>query len=96
MELPIDVKLELFDPLFASVTHGKKWGYQKGCRGPLCRKAERDAKRREYGRRVTQEGARVRSRAPHPVRARDEELERITFWYHAQVAARKSQQGDAK
>lgn len=45
-ELPDDVVEELLDPRFLNRTHHKKATYAKGCRGPLCRKEERDMKER--------------------------------------------------
>jgi hypothetical protein len=41
-EMPEDVRLELLDPKYLTRTHHKKATYAKGCRGPLCRKEERE------------------------------------------------------
>lgn len=43
-ELPIvkEVNDELADPTFATYRHGSPGTYNKGCKGPLCRKANRD------------------------------------------------------
>lgn len=43
-DLPIvkEVNDELADPRFNTYRHGSPSTYQKGCKGPLCRKANRD------------------------------------------------------
>lgn len=41
-ELPEDIKVELSDEKFADRKHHSRATYADGCRGPLCRKAERD------------------------------------------------------
>lgn len=46
-ELPIvkEVDDELGDELYENCTHGTAYCYGKGCRGPICRKLNRDRKR---------------------------------------------------
>lgn len=36
------IELELANPAHISRTHGRRWTYNKGCRGPLCRRANRE------------------------------------------------------
>jgi hypothetical protein len=55
--LPPEVQAEIDQESFASYTHGLASTYHVGCRGPLCRKANRDkarAFRRRDGREVKQ------------------------------------------
>ena len=49
--LPIEdqVDKELADNSFAPSKHGTPSCYNKGCRGPLCRKAQRDRVKRYQG-----------------------------------------------
>lgn len=87
-EVPLDVRLELSDPLYTDHTHGRKGTYSAGCRGPLCKKNERDTKRREYARRIWQnEGREVQVRKSRVERNRDELLERCQAWHEASVGA---------
>lgn len=91
-ELPDDVKEELNDPRFSGRTHGKRGTYAKasdggkGCRGPLCRKAERDEAQIKYAARRARAGhrpARVGLK-DDDVRARDEQLAKIQLWHEGQ------------
>lgn len=82
-ELPWDVQLELSDPFFNDRTHGKKPTYQAGCHGPLCRKNERDTKRREYLQKMKAAGRIVQTRRPRASQARDPELELIQRWHES-------------
>ena len=72
-ELAPDVAAELADPHFLTRTHGKKATYQAGCRGPLCRKAERERKRASYRRNK----GKVLEYPPRHERARDWYLEKV-------------------
>lgn len=65
--LPKDVLDELTDEKFLHLKHNSRKTYYKGCRGPLCRKAERDKQRRYY-------------KPTNPYNKRDEELEAIIEW----------------
>lgn len=49
--LMAEMNVEIADERFATRTHGKRATYDVGCRGPLCRKALRDAARRTYAER---------------------------------------------
>ena len=51
-ELMLKVVKELSDPLFLGRTHGKISCYNEGCRGPFCRKVNRDRSRQMYGNKV--------------------------------------------
>jgi hypothetical protein len=92
-KLPEDVREELTDPRFTGRTHGKRGTYArasdggKGCRGPLCRKAERDEGHTRYARRQEKKGAERPARVglrDDQVRARDEELNTIQLWHEGQ------------
>lgn len=93
--LPDDVRAELEDPRFSGRTHGIRGTYAKcykdggkGCRGPLCRKAERDAGHERYAARQARRGAVRPARIglrDEDVRARDEELSRIQLWHEGQI-----------
>jgi hypothetical protein len=78
--LPADVKRELDDPEYASRTHYKKATYAKGCRGPLCRKLERDEARA-----ATEAAAKAAGREyiprPTPAQERDALLDEIVAWH---------------
>lgn len=57
------IEKELANPKHSHRVHGRRWTYNAGCRGPLCRKANRD-----YGReRHTSEAP----RGPYAARDRD-------------------------
>lgn len=43
-----EVDQELNDPRFPKHHHGRPIGYNSGCRGPLCRKSQRDRIRNNY------------------------------------------------
>lgn len=43
-----EVKLELNDPDFSTRQHGHTPTYTAGCRGPLCRRYERNRQRKVY------------------------------------------------
>lgn len=90
-DLPDDVLAELNDERFENRTHGVRGTYAraadggKGCRGPLCRKAERDSGEAKYARRRAKDGKSARSGLKdEEARARDELLDRITLWHRGQ------------
>src|SRR4051794_27918208 len=91
-EIPDDVRAELADEKFSTRTHGKRGTYakgsvpgEKGCRGPLCRKAERDEAEAKYARRRARDGKQARSGLKDDeARARDELLVRIQAWHEGQ------------
>jgi hypothetical protein len=88
-ELPSDVLEELSDPEFENRTHGVRGTYargrlpgSKGCRGPLCRKAERDEADRKYKARQAKVGKVAKSGLKNETaRARDELLTKIILWH---------------
>lgn len=91
-ELPDDVRTELLDPRFTSRTHGNRGTYArasdggKGCRGPLCKKAERDDAEAKYKRRRQAQGKPYAVGEKNPeARARDELLTRIQLWHAGQI-----------
>jgi hypothetical protein len=77
---------ELNDPVHAGKTHYRKATYAAGCRGPLCRKAERDA-----GRMRTKQKAEAAGREYKPeMRSREEILidMRLNIWIQRHERAR--------
>jgi hypothetical protein len=91
-ELPDDVLAELEDPNFENRTHGIRGTYArgntpgtKGCRGPLCRKAERDDAELKYAARQAKLGKTTKKGVKNEeARARDELLARIILWHSGQ------------
>lgn len=89
--LPDDVREELLDPRFENRTHGTRGTYAKaadkgkGCRGPLCRKAERDQGANKYARRQARQGKVARTGLKDDkVRERDDLLALIADWHYRQ------------
>jgi|SRR6478736_2577318 len=81
-EIPEDIKAEILDKAYAARTHGNRACYAAGCRGPLCRKAERDRGLIRHREKAQEEGKTVTPKeAPHPARERDELLDRIISWH---------------
>lgn len=97
-ELPEDVLEELNDPRFLNRTHGTRGTYAKasdggkGCRGPLCRKSERDEGHAKYARKRARDGKDARvGLLDEEARARDELLTRIIAWHRGvRVVVRSS------
>lgn len=83
-----DVKNELADPNFASRRHGSRATYALGCRGPLCRKKERD---RARIRNKTRAQAQHREYVESVNRKydRDELLDALFIWHVQELALRR-------
>ena len=79
-DLPADVLEELQDERFKSRTHHKKATYAVGCRGPLCKKEERDLARAETEANAIAAG-RTYNPVPTTAQERDDELNRIKLWH---------------
>lgn len=77
-DLGAQVMDELLDDRFDTFTHGNKGTSSAGCKGPLCRKAERDACARRYRRR---KGGEVREYAPREGAYPEEWLQSILDWH---------------
>jgi hypothetical protein len=82
-DLADDVRAELEDPLYKGRTHYKKATYAVGCRGPLCRKLERDEARANTARKAIEAGREYVPRQTD-AQARDEELDRVIDWHLAE------------
>lgn len=83
--LPDDVRDELLDPRFVSRQHHSRSTSRDGCRGPLCKKAEREYKAKRDAKRALKEGRTIKSlpmekRRPGDVN-RDELLNEIFAWH---------------
>jgi hypothetical protein len=76
-----EVMDEILDPEFDEMTHGNKHSYSAGCRGPLCRKAERDACARRYRARADRE---VKDYAPRRKAYPEEWLQEMIDWHRAE------------
>lgn len=84
-ELPQDVYDELKDPRFETRQHHSRSTSRDGCRGPLCKKAEREYKAKRDARLALAEGRTIKSLPPDKRRpgdtARDELLNEIFAWH---------------
>jgi hypothetical protein len=69
---------ELLDEKFDTFTHGSKATYAYGCKGPLCRKAERDACAVRYRKKV---GRPVKEYTPREGAYPEDWLQRILDWH---------------
>jgi hypothetical protein len=80
-DLPNQVMDEILDARFDEMTHGTKSTSAAGCKGPLCRKAERDACARRYRARAGKEVKRYRPRqGAYP----EEWLQDLIDWHRAE------------
>jgi|SRR6188768_3636146 len=80
-ELASAVMDEILDPEFDTFTHGNKGTSYRGCKGPLCRKAERDSCAARYRKRV---GRDVKEYAPRESAYPEEWLQEIIDWHRAE------------
>lgn len=76
-----DIRAELDNPEFANRTHATRSTYAGGCRGPLCRKSERDRARQRHEQKQKAKGVKVKPAAPRPERERDYFLRRVIYWH---------------
>lgn len=88
-DLPEDVLEELTDPKFASRQHYSRATYALGCRGPLCKKGERDRGRFRNQQDAKKNGRTYRPGIKNRVYDREELLSKIIIWHLAEVDARK-------
>lgn len=79
-DLADDVLAELKDPDFIGRTHYKKATYAVGCRGPLCRKLERDEARADTEKAAREAGRDYTPRIT-PAQERDPELDTVIEWH---------------
>jgi len=78
-----EVMDEILDPEYDVMTHGTKYTYSSGCKGPLCRKAERDACARRYRARNKNN---VKQYRPRPGAYPEEWLQEMIDWHRAERA----------
>jgi hypothetical protein len=83
-ELPADVRAELEDPEYITRSHYSRATYAEGCRGPLCRKAERDRGRRRNEHRATEAGREYEAKSDQRMED-DPLLDRIIDWHRSQI-----------
>lgn len=86
--LPDEIRDELRDPEFGLRQHYSRATYALGCRGPLCRKAERDRGRNRNEMKAADAG---REYSPnHEHRTQDpDEIEEIIEWHIEEIAERR-------
>lgn len=93
-KLPDDVRAELTDPEFAHRQHHSRSTSRDGCRGPLCKKAEREYKAKRDAARAAKEGRVVTPLPPEKRRPgdtnRDELLNQIFAWHMLERSRPKS------
>lgn len=77
-----EIHQELDDARFATKTHGRRSTYMAGCRGPLCRKSERDAKNDAYRR--SKKGSPILEYTPRPERMFDTIIEEAQQLHNAE------------
>jgi hypothetical protein len=88
-ELPEDVKKELEDPDFPTRQHYARATYALGCRGPLCRKSERDRGLRRNAQRAAEEGKEYKP--VKRVQSKDDDLlDKIIAWHIATRREKKA------
>lgn len=46
LQITKDIDAELADEEFSTATHGTAYCYGKGCKGPICKKGNRDRRRK--------------------------------------------------
>lgn len=76
-----DIFFELHDSSYLGRTHATRSTYAKGCRGPLCRKSERDRGRERHAARQAEKGKEVTRLPATEAQARDEFLDRVIAWH---------------
>lgn len=76
-----DILDELCEEKFISRTHGVRSTYAQGCRGPLCRKSERDRGRERHAKRMKARGRNVRPLPMTDEQERDELLDYVMSWH---------------
>lgn len=84
---------EITNPEYAGLVHGTQSVYEKGCRGPFCRKEHRERKRRQYAARAAAEGREVRPYRPQMNRLIDPLLEQFYQEYAALLVHRALEAG---
>lgn len=86
VDLPDEIQAELDNSEFASRIHYSRATYALGCRGPLCRKAERDRGRKRNERRAKDKEREYKPNEDLRI-ADDEKLNEIIEWHRNQKAA---------
>lgn len=76
-----DILFELHDPEYQGRSHATRSTYAKGCRGPLCRKSERDRGRERHASRQAEKGKKVTRLPATEAQARDEFLNQVIAWH---------------
>lgn len=80
-EIPVEVLEEINDPGYLNRVHGRPATYNAGCRGPLCRKMNRDRARQVYEKSQIQSGKEVKSYGPRADLVEEIVLEIAQNWY---------------
>lgn len=82
IELAEDVWAEISDRTFAGRRHYSRATYALGCRGPLCKKAEKDRGRRRNETRALSQGREYEPNLHIRRTDRDWELTQVLGWYN--------------
>jgi hypothetical protein len=77
----LDILSEVLDLTYINRSHATRSTYAKGCRGPLCTKAERDRGRERHATRQAKKGKKVTTFPPTKEQARDEFLNKVIAWH---------------
>jgi hypothetical protein len=100
-DLPEDVREELTDEKFSSRLHYSRATYAKGCRGPLCRLAERDRGRDRSERQAEQAGRDYEPNEEERERRgsdyeKDKKLYKIVVRHHYEMEMKRLQKRAAR
>jgi hypothetical protein len=76
-----DIVTELQDPKFATRTHYSRATYADGCRGPLCRKSEKDRGRKRNEAKAAAAGRPYNPSVDEEANARDALLDMVIHWH---------------
>ena len=78
-----DIKEELLNPKFASREHYSRATYAAGCRGPLCRKSEKDRGRKRNAKKAARAGREYKSLVNEDLElnVRDYILDIVIYWH---------------
>lgn len=89
-----DVKAELEDPRFGNRLHGNFSAITVGCRGPLCKKANRDHQRNISMKKAVLAGRKFKE-DQFRLWDRDELFDEIIVWHRLKVAVMRNERRNA-
>lgn len=93
----VDVLRELTDPRFIGRKHFTRRVYHEGCRGPLCRKYQREAQRAARERQAIAKGKNFTPERNLPrMDDRDDFLNAVVEWHCEQLAEMRAKRKTSK